>query len=375
VQAFLERVARETETPSVPPVVQRETLRDALDAGSPAAPEQLGALAAAHPDDAALYCDVLPGVSPEALMPALMADPPRAVGVVRAMPELLGTHRPPERGEVDAVILWLFAVARHAVDAAELHLLKECCDGAFTWDALRDQWRPQDEISPGLLTLTGEAAGSVEGALRDTRTAHTTSPFWPTTSASTTGSAQPSRARPLPAPHRRQPRAPGRPHRAADPGARARPVRPPSGKLPPPFSTAGPWSAGDGPRINEVAGRLPLLTPEARALLAQVLEHGDSSGRHITLPGAEIRLPRDELSRRAEVGTREISDPFGELECRGFGHIDLDPDFGEAPPEVVVFDSPDRQSGTTVLSEMRDFATEADVPLDLMVNGRFDLLD
>ncbi|MDX3673338.1 serine/threonine protein kinase [Streptomyces europaeiscabiei] len=170
VQAFLDLVAQETEAPPVPPVVRGETLRDSLEGigeAVPDAPEQLVALAAAHPDDAALHCDVLLRVSPEALLPALMADPSRAVEIVRAMAELLGTHRPPERGEVAAVILWLLAVARHAADAAELHLLEECCNGAFAWDALWDQWRSQDEIRPWLRTLGGDAAASVAGALRD----------------------------------------------------------------------------------------------------------------------------------------------------------------------------------------------------------------
>jgi hypothetical protein len=45
------------------------------------------------------------------------------------------------------------------------------------------------------------------------------------------------------------------------------------------------------------------------------------------------------------------------------------------PPEAVVVDSADRRIGTTVLSELRDFAAEADVPPDVLVNGRFDLLD
>ncbi|MFJ9481466.1 dsDNA nuclease domain-containing protein [Streptomyces mirabilis] len=167
VRAFLDLIAQEIDTPPVPPVVQAETLRDSLNAGAANAAEELVALAAAHPDDAALYCDVLLNIDPEALVPALMADPPRALEIVRAMPELLGTHRSTERGEVDAVILWLFTVARHAASTAQLHLLEESCNGAFTWDALWDQRRPQNKIRPWLRSLTGDAAGSVAGALRD----------------------------------------------------------------------------------------------------------------------------------------------------------------------------------------------------------------
>ncbi|ARH89029.1 hypothetical protein STRMOE7_00215 [Streptomyces sp. MOE7] len=167
VSVFLDLIAREVDEPPVLPEVEGERLRGAVLAGDPNAPEHLLALAAAHPEDAALYCDVLLRADPEALMPVMMADPPRAAEIVRAMSALLGTHRPPERGEVDAVILWLFTVARRAVDSAELHLLEECCDGAFGWDALWDQWRPQDVIRPWLRTLTRDAAAAVAGALRD----------------------------------------------------------------------------------------------------------------------------------------------------------------------------------------------------------------
>lgn len=68
------------------------------------------------------------------------------------MPELLGTHRSTARGEIDAVILWLFTVARHAANTGQLHLLEESCNGAFTWDALWDQWTPQGKIRPWLRT-------------------------------------------------------------------------------------------------------------------------------------------------------------------------------------------------------------------------------
>ncbi|ANB03969.1 hypothetical protein SAM40697_6920 [Streptomyces ambofaciens] len=167
VQAFLDLITQEIDEPPVPPVLQAEALRDALNAGVASAAEELIALAAAHLDDAALYCDVLLRIETEALIPALSVDSLRALEIVRAMPELLGTHRQTERGEVDAVIMWLFTVARHAADTGQLPLLEESCNGAFYWDALWDQWRPQGKIGPWLRTLTGDAAGAVAGALRD----------------------------------------------------------------------------------------------------------------------------------------------------------------------------------------------------------------
>lgn len=391
VRAFLDLVIRETETPAEPLLVQGERLRDALEAGDRAAPEHLVALAAAHPDDAALYCDVLLTIDPTPFMPALMADLPRAVEIAHSMAELMGTHRHPERGEVDRLILWLFALARHAADAGELHLLEECCNGAFAWDALWDQWRPQDEIRPWLRTLAGDPAGSVAGALRehpdcarhfasladDVRVDHRIR-------SAVAGEPAGRPVQPAPA-------VAGRPAAGAGPRRTSPTDRRQAAATVQHCRTLERWGRAQGwwgeqdyddeyiaataGQINDVADRLAHLTPQARALLTQVLTHGDSSGRHMTLPGTEIRLNREELSRRVGIGTRKITDLFGELERNGFGHIDLDPDFGEAPPEAVVFDSPDRLTGTTVLSELRDFAAKADVPLDLLVNGRFDLLD
>ncbi|MFI2373433.1 hypothetical protein [Streptomyces sp. NPDC018833] len=163
---FLELIGQEVETPPQPPVLRGEHLKQEVTDGSSSAAEELISLAAAHADDAALYCDLLVTVPLASLMPSLLADPHRAVEVVRAMAVLLGTHRSPERGEVDATIMWLISIARQAAQASELDLLEECCSGAFEWDALWDQWAPQAEISPWLSTLTGDAASSVAAMLR-----------------------------------------------------------------------------------------------------------------------------------------------------------------------------------------------------------------
>jgi hypothetical protein len=388
VQAFLDLVVQETETPAVPPVVQGERLRDALKAGDRSAPENLVALAAAHPDDAALYCDVLLTIDPDPLMPALMADPPRAVEIARSTADLMGTHRPPERGEVDRLIMWLFAVARHAAGAGELDLLEECCNGAFTWDGLWDQWRPQDEIRPWLRTLTADPAGSVAAALRD----HPDCARHFASLADDVRVDHRIRAAVTPGPAPRaapavtsRPPAGGGPRRTSPTAGRHAAVTVRHCRTLERWGRAQGWwdeqdydaeyIAATARQINEIADRLALLTPEARALLTQVLMHGDSSGRHMTLPGTGIRLDREELSRRAGISVRKINGLFRELEGKGFGHIDLDPGFGEEPPEALVFDSQDRHTETTILSELRDFAAEADVPLDLLVNGRFDLLD
>ncbi|MFD3505040.1 serine/threonine-protein kinase [Streptomyces sp. NPDC058678] len=166
IEAFRELISQETQTPAQPPILHAEALKEAAAEGSTAAIHELVALAAAHTGDASLYCDLLVTVPPAALMPALLANPHGAVDIVRAMAELLGTHRSPERGEVDAAIMWLIEIAQQAAAAGELELLEECCNGAFEWDARWDQWTPQGKIAPWLSTLTGDAASAVAATLR-----------------------------------------------------------------------------------------------------------------------------------------------------------------------------------------------------------------
>ncbi|MFC7842762.1 protein kinase [Streptomyces sp. NPDC057382] len=166
VQELQQLIVQETETPPLPPLLQAEELIKSIGAGSPVAAHELVALAAAHTDDAPLYVDLLLTLPPTSLAPALLAVPGQATEVVQAMATLVGTHRPPERGEVDAVIMWLMNIAQEAVDAGELDLLEECCNGAFEWDADWDQWIPQRHIADWLLTLTGDSASSVAAALR-----------------------------------------------------------------------------------------------------------------------------------------------------------------------------------------------------------------
>ncbi|MGV9565038.1 AbiJ-related protein [Streptomyces sp. NPDC003480] len=164
--AFQQLIKQETETPPQPAILRGKALQRALEAGSPSAAHELIKLAAAHTDDAQLYCDLMVTIPPDSLIPALVATPDQAVEVVRAMAALLGTHRSPERGEVDATIMWLITIAQKAADAGALGLLEECCNGAFEWDADWDQWKPQAHIARWLPTLTGDSASSVAAMLR-----------------------------------------------------------------------------------------------------------------------------------------------------------------------------------------------------------------
>ncbi|MFJ6141116.1 serine/threonine-protein kinase [Kitasatospora sp. NPDC092286] len=167
VAELLADIAHETEAPPEPAIVRAEALLPAVKAGDRDAASSLVSLAARHPEDADLYIDVLARLEVGLIAPALLTDPRAATEIARAMAVLLGsTSRHPERGDVDSVIMWLFDLARQAADAGELDLLEACCDGAFEWDGLWDQWHPQDRIRPWLQAITGDTASTVARSLR-----------------------------------------------------------------------------------------------------------------------------------------------------------------------------------------------------------------
>lgn len=166
VQALRQLVLQETQPPAQSALVTASILQRALYAGSDTAGHELVALAAGHTDDAALYCDLLVKLPLQSLLPALESNIQHALDIVRAMAALLGTRRSPERGEVDATIMWLIGIAQRAAAIGALDLLEECCNGAFEWDANWDQWGPQRDIAVWLRTLSGDSASSVASMLR-----------------------------------------------------------------------------------------------------------------------------------------------------------------------------------------------------------------
>ncbi|MEU6844827.1 protein kinase [Streptomyces sp. NPDC046716] len=166
VEDLLRLVGREIDEPQESPLVAGEYWRGELATGSPEAADQLVALAGMKSDDAELYCDLLIKIPLAPLLPALLSDPARAVEMARSMAELLGSHRPPEPGEVDAVIGWLIALAQQAATAGELDLLETCCGGAFDWGSASEDWSPPPSLATWISTLSGDAASSVASMLR-----------------------------------------------------------------------------------------------------------------------------------------------------------------------------------------------------------------
>ncbi|WP_405993755.1 serine/threonine-protein kinase [Streptomyces sp. NBC_00986] len=167
VGELLTLIARDVELSAKPPIALAAALQGELIHGSQTAAEALIALADAHIDDAGLFCDVLVGVDEEKLLPALAADLARATGVVQAMAGLLGTTRVPEGSEVDATILWLFNIARHAAQTGQFQLVEECLDGVFRLDAKWNQPSPQEKIRSWLSLISGDAASSAADMLQN----------------------------------------------------------------------------------------------------------------------------------------------------------------------------------------------------------------
>lgn len=99
VRALRQLVIQETQAPAQSAFVKAQALQREMESGSATAAHELIALAARHTDDAPLYCDLLVKLPLGPLLPALLADAQRAIDIVRAMAELLGTHRSPERGK------------------------------------------------------------------------------------------------------------------------------------------------------------------------------------------------------------------------------------------------------------------------------------
>ncbi|WLQ69202.1 MULTISPECIES: serine/threonine-protein kinase [Streptomyces] len=166
VSAFLDFVAQELDEPAEPVVLRGEHLQRELFAGPTGAGADLLTLAATHPDDAALYFDVLIKVPVASIMADLLADAARAVEVVSAMATLFGTDVSHGSEELGATVKWLASIAEEAARARELDLLEACCGGAFEWIPLLDDQSGQAEGFSWWTTLSGDAASSVAAMLR-----------------------------------------------------------------------------------------------------------------------------------------------------------------------------------------------------------------
>ncbi|MEU6475543.1 serine/threonine-protein kinase [Streptomyces sp. NPDC047017] len=167
VEAFLALIAREVSAFATSDHKILLSLRRDVDHGSPDAVEKLVSLADTHIDDADFYCDFLVHVDQEKLLPALLADPSRATGIMRAMASLTCNRRPQTMSVVETTVLWLFTTAQAAAEVGQLPLFEECLDGMFHLDAQWNASLAQQRILSWLSTVSGDVASSTADILKN----------------------------------------------------------------------------------------------------------------------------------------------------------------------------------------------------------------
>lgn len=70
-------------------------------------------------------------------------------------------------GEAARAVMWLHRIGAAAAAREARDLLDEAVRCMFTWDGAWDQWRAQDQVTPWLRTLSGNAASIIAAALHD----------------------------------------------------------------------------------------------------------------------------------------------------------------------------------------------------------------
>ncbi|WP_327586794.1 serine/threonine protein kinase [Nonomuraea sp. NBC_00507] len=135
--------------------------------GDSAAAEELFGVAMRNPADLTLYTDVLARLDRDAVYAAVAADRSQAIEVVRAMNNHLRHASQLTFDDAAHVIIWLHWIEVWAAHASDLDVLQVGADAVLAWDAYWDQWTPQPTIKAWMITLRGDAAAVVAGALRD----------------------------------------------------------------------------------------------------------------------------------------------------------------------------------------------------------------
>ncbi|WP_327238849.1 MULTISPECIES: protein kinase domain-containing protein [unclassified Streptomyces] len=165
IAAFLDLVARETDSHSELPIVRARRLLEDANNDNTAAAAQLLTLAADQPDSYELYLDVVTHLN---VGVTLLSNVDQTAAVVRA----LTAHAPGDRGdwprpeEAARTIWWLLDVARLAARKERWEVLDAAVQGMCDWDGRWDQWDPQRDVRAWMRTLTGHAATVVATALR-----------------------------------------------------------------------------------------------------------------------------------------------------------------------------------------------------------------
>ncbi|MFE2561613.1 serine/threonine protein kinase [Streptomyces sp. NPDC059352] len=151
------------------PAERTTTLLEQANSGDTDAADAFLTLLTDHTDDYDLYVATLTDFTPRHAAPAFARDLSRARNVLRGLTGHVdgdGTRRV-QFGEAARVTIWLQAIAARAAAKRHWDLLEEVVQAMCTWDGMWDQWNARDKITPWLASLSGDAAATVAGILRD----------------------------------------------------------------------------------------------------------------------------------------------------------------------------------------------------------------
>ncbi|MFE2721883.1 protein kinase [Kitasatospora sp. NPDC059327] len=169
VQGLLRLIDTELAGPPATLEDRARTLGLQAQQGNQGAIESLTGLAVEHPSHYDLHLQFLTDLRPEAVAAHLSANPARATVVLGSFTRLVdgdGSRRV-QFGEAARAVMWLRRIAAAAADQEAWDLLDEAIRCMLTWDGAWDQWRAQDQVTPWLRSLSGNAANVVAAALHD----------------------------------------------------------------------------------------------------------------------------------------------------------------------------------------------------------------
>ncbi|MCX4508169.1 protein kinase domain-containing protein [Streptomyces anulatus] len=152
--------------PEDPHTVATNLVHQATINGTGAA-EALLTLLTDHPGDYELYVDVLTQLPAQQAYSALTQDLSQARSVLRALAGHVngGDKHTVQWGQANKVAKWLCQIAEQAALQQQWDLLEEATQTMCIWDGAWDQYNAQDQISPWLAGLKGDAAAAVAGIL------------------------------------------------------------------------------------------------------------------------------------------------------------------------------------------------------------------
>ncbi|MFE1907419.1 protein kinase [Streptomyces gardneri] len=131
------------------------------------AAEALLTLLTDHSGDYDLYVQVLTRLPTQQAHSALTRDPSRARSVLRALAGHVNgdDKHTVQWGQANTVAKWLCQIAEQAATSQQWDLLEEATQTLCIWDGRWDQYNAQDQISPWLARLQGDAAAAVAGIM------------------------------------------------------------------------------------------------------------------------------------------------------------------------------------------------------------------